>query len=782
MFGFSSLSQVYRFVFRNAKLTWINILSLSVGLAVVMILLVYLQFQFSFDRHFKDKDRIYRILTVWEDEKTKVYPLCQELLSVQLVKQIPEVERTTRLFRNGIRYIRFGEGERLGVKAYQVDSNFLRVFEFKLVAGELEHALSSPGHCVLTRTTAGHLFGKDTNPVGQAVNLDETAMEYKVAAVIEDLPQNTHFDFDILIDLPDYRFGGLEYFTYLKFREGTDIPEAVDKCNALHRKLLEESFEDFSSVRFGSFTEPLTSLHTSTRSDFDLTPTANKTNLVFIILAAFFVLGIAMSNFVALYLIQGEDKALEISMRKAVGADRGGIIRLLMTETFWVVFLAFLLAVVLYYAFSDAFARAIHLSLPPDIGVSAGMWFAFCGLFVLTLFSVGFYPAVNFSRFSPVQLIRKQETRRYKLTAASVAVQFSVVIFCLVSLLFIGRQLNYIHHLPLGFTTENVFCVPLSVGMAEFEGLRSELLQSPYIEKVAASQGTPLSSGSGQGIRRVDQTKSEGISINEIRVGPGYLDLFDIPVVEGRDFSGPVETERYNVILTENAVAALKMDEPVGKKVMIWESEPPFTVIGVAGDVLQSAHAKTDNFMYTSYAQNFYVLVVKFVPGQYVGAKSALLEVIARRYKGVPVNVISMAEAVRQVYFEDEIAFRIVSIATCMAIFLALLGLVALCGFAVRQKSREISLRRVVGADIFSIVADLNYYLFLRILPAVPVGLGLGYYAMHRWLGSFEYAVSLDAWIFILALLLTLLLVSLVTLYQCLKAATANPVDALRNE
>ncbi len=782
MLGFLSLSQTCRFVFRNAKLTWVNILGLAVGLAVVMILLVYLQFQFSFDQHFKDKDRIYRILSVWEEGKTKVYPLCHEMLSVQLTKQIPEVERTTRLFRNGTRYIYFEKGEKLSVKTYQVDSNFLRVFDFQLVAGELEHALSSPGHCVLTRTVARHLFGEDTSPVGQAVRLDETAREYKVAAVIEDLPQNTHFQFDILIDLPDYRFGGLEYFTYLKFREGTDIPEAVEKCNALNQKLLEEVFEGFSTVRFGSITEPLTSLHTSTCSDFDLTPTADKANLIFIVLATFFVLGIAMSNFVALYLIQGEERALEISMRKTVGARRGSIIQLLLTETFVVVFIAFLLAIVLYYAFSDVFAQTIHLSLPPEIGVSGGMWLAFCGLFILVVFLVGLYPAVNLSRFSPVQLVRKQEMRKNKLTVTSVAVQFSVVIFCLVSLLFIGRQLNYIHHLPLGFTAENVLCVPLSTRMAEFEGIRSELLQSPYIEEVAASQGIPLSSGSGQGIRRVDQTKSEGISINEIRVGPGYLELFSIPIVEGRDFSGSVETERYNVILTESAVAALKMDEAVGKKVVMWDNEPPLTVIGVARDILQSAHAKTDDFVYTSYAHNFYYLAVKFVPGKYVEAKTALLEAIDRHYKGLPVNVSLMTDMVRQLYEEDEIAFRIVATGTCLAIFLALLGLVALCGFVVRQKSKEISLRRTLGADISSIVADLNYYLILRILPAVPVGLGLSYYAMRRWLGGFEYAITLDAWVFISALLITLLLVSLATLYQCLKAATANPVDILRSE
>lgn len=220
MRNLASFSRLFRTAFRNKGLTCINIFGLGVGLAVALFLMVYLHFEFSFDKHFKDGERIYRVLSVWNEGKEVTnYPINFGILAPTLMKEVPEVETASRLYTFGDMDLHVENGEKIKVNTYQVDSSFLQLFSFKLLAGNLDGALDEPNTCVITRSTADRFFGVESNPVGKSLNEDNgSSMEIK--AVIEDIPLNTHFRFDLLTKLPDYGWGGLEYYTYVKFRPG----------------------------------------------------------------------------------------------------------------------------------------------------------------------------------------------------------------------------------------------------------------------------------------------------------------------------------------------------------------------------------------------------------------------------------------------------------------------------------------------------------------------------------------------------------------------------------
>lgn len=209
----------------------------------------------------------------------------------------------------------------------------------------------------------------------------KTALEIK--AVVADIPLNTHFRFDLLTKLPEFGWGGLEYYTYVKFREGTDYAAAIEKCNAVNKNLLETRFNGYGDSKFGSITEPLNGIHIGTQSSFDLTPKTSKANLIFIILVTVFILAIALSNFISLNIIQGEKRATEISVRKTNGAERSNIVKMLFSETTLVTLLSFIIAIVFYYVFSTPFARLINFNLPADVGITGVMWGYFILLFCL---------------------------------------------------------------------------------------------------------------------------------------------------------------------------------------------------------------------------------------------------------------------------------------------------------------------------------------------------------------------------------------------------------------
>ena len=785
---FFYVRRLFRSAFRNKGLTLINLSGLALGLAAAMFLLVYLRFEFSYDTHFRDADRIYRVLTVGnQEEKENIRPGNLEKLASSLVREIPEVETATRLFVWGKLEFKNKKGEKVTIPTYLVDSTFLHIFNFSAVYGNPLTALNEPGKCVLTRRIAERLFGAGVNPVGKTLVkedlrnsrslLSSSVAVLEVAAVIENVPANTHMQFGLLTKLPDFGFGGFEYFTYYKLRAGVDAKQAVKKCDALNTHLIETIRPEW---RGKSMSEPLRSIHVFTPSAWDLTPTVNRSNLFFIILVTLFVLGIAVCNFISLAVVQGEGRALEISVRKTHGAGRGKIVALLFGESFLITGIAFVLSLVLYHSFSAYLSERLGFHMPQEES-GRMIWGWFILLFLGISLVAGGYPAYYLSRFHPSELIRNSVVRKYRLTVTSVVVQFVVVIFCVASLSVLQKQMDFIETLPLGYEPDNILTARLPVDRLSPVHLQ-ELSQYPGITAVTQGDGVLVGNRSKHVVYRQGQKEEEGTIVHMQAVGSGYLKLYRIPILNGRDFYEDIRTDSANVILSESAAKALKLGEyPIGEKIIFRGS--PYTVAGIAGDIyFSSLHKKRENVVYTVSIPYASIVSVRFEPGKYATARESLSEFMKTRFGENPESVQLIGDLIKYQYRQDQITARILTSGTLLSIVLALLGLGALMGFVARQKRKEIGIRRVLGAQVSEIVFDLNRYVVVRILPAVPFGIALSYYVMSRWLTNFAYTVSLDGWLFAWALFLTLVLVVFTLLYQSVRAATANPVDALKNE
>lgn len=779
MSNFSNISRLFRSAFRSRFFTVVNIFGLATGLFIAMFLLVYLQFEFSFDKHFKDAKRIYRVLSVTGEYGNEVQPLTFGSLAPRLERDVPEVEVATRLIDCGVVNFKAEDTENMGIKVYEVDSSFLHVFDFRTVYGQLDGALSMPGNCVVTRTTAERYFGKGVDPTGKTLTVFGAGHISRIAAVIEDIPENTHFNCDILILRHFDRWGGFAYYTYLKFREGADIESGIRKCNRVNREELEGSGH-WEKGKYSGITEPLTGIHIFTQASYDLSPTSSIFNLIFIVLVVIFILGIAISNFVSLYIIQGEQKALEISIRKTNGASRFEIVKMLFGETFLVTSFAFLLAIALFYGFSTRIAALLDLHLPEHAGMTWELWGQFIVLFILLGFIVGGYPAYYLSKFSPKELLQKTDVRKYRLTATSVIIQFVVVVFCVSSLFVVWRQLDYIKNLSLGFQPENIIEVRVDLWYPQYQGIKAELTQYPFIHGVTASSDNPVHGGYYHAIRRWGAGNDEPAYAYRRGVGPGYFKTYGVNFLTGRDFMQDLDTTR-SVVLSESAVKNLGITgDPIGQQIEYW-NDYPWTIIGVVNDVIASAHKKASAGVYSN-SRSYLYLAVKFDAGKYAETRELILNALHRYYPGLPFDLVLTTDKIQKEYWRDEAISRILTSGTVVAIVLALLGLLALSAFVARQKRKEISVRRVMGAQVDEIVYGLNRYILLRVLPAIPIGLALSYYAMDKWIQGFEYARPLSWWVFALAILTTIGIVLLTTCYQSWRAARANPVDALRGE
>lgn len=781
---FRAFCRTVRFCFRNKSLTFINIFGLGMGLAVTMFLLVYLSFELSYDRHFSDSDRIYRVLSIWEEEnETEYLPICLRDFSARVTQDIPEVEAVAQLFRADKVLRRVDKPEEFNFIGYNVDSLFFKVFDFKKVYGELEGIFTEPGQCVLVRSAAEKIFGKGVNPVGQYLDVGGK-QACRIVAVIEDVPFNSHFKFGVLSSMPSNveAYGGLEFFTYLKFREDIDIPGAVDKCDALNKKLLEDLFAS-DVARFGSVTEPLASLHTSTLADFDLSPTNKLSGLFFVILVGVLILGIAISNFISLFMIQGEKRSLEVGIRKVGGASRWQIVGMLFGETLLITFLAFALALALFCFLSESLAGLLNIYIPHLSWNSWDIWVGFAWLYVVTVLCAGSYPAWNLSRSQPVELIGKSVVRKFRLTVASVIVQFSVVIFCVSALWVVMRQLDYVMKQPFGFATENVMCFYARMNRAQGASISAELLTHSCVLGAGLSRGAVDDQDSGGGIRRVGQSEREEISVNERNIGIGYLEALEIPLLAGRGFTGQAENDQADVILSETAVKALQLDEPVvGRKVILANGDV-FTVIGVARDCRYgSARRGIGKVIYSSYRDVFYRLYVRFRPGEYKEAREVTEAALKKHFPEILVGMSFLKDDIALNYTQDRLVARMLEYGVILTVVLALLGLVALCGFVARQKSKEISIRRVSGAYIDDILIYMLRYILWRIIPAIPVGVAVSYFVMSRWLSEFQFAITISWWIYGMTIMVILLSVAAVVFLRSWKIATTNPVEALKSE
>jgi putative ABC transport system permease protein len=795
----SMLSNYFRVAIRNLLrhkvYSAINIAGLAIGMACCMIISLWVYYHLSFDRFHKNADRIYRIILNVSFKGQSPLDYCGSfgLMGRDLMNDYPEVVNYARLFKWG-EQILVRDGDRkivIPVLCYS-DPSLFDLFSFEFAAGDPKNALSEPKSLVLTEETARKLFG-DENPLGRVLELGGEP-DYKVTGILKNIPGNSHLQFDMLTPfksewlsnwLGSYQ-SGADFYTYLLLEHGVDYKALERKANGFFQK----HAPDYA----GSLTmylQPLGDIHLHSRTlTYDLN--WRKTDITYIYIfstIAFLILLVACINFVNLATSRSAGRAREVGIRKVVGARRSQLILQFLGESVLVSFCAMILA----RAFIELALPALNNFFGNELDFNlSNAWLFLAGLVCLTVFVgilAGWYPALFMSSPQPHDVLKsagQRATRGLGLRRTLVISQFTVSIILIVCSIFIGKQLHWIQKRNLGFNKEHVIVLKISQAIkGKYESVRQELLENSSITDISALGPHKLGSLlRGMNFNFEGKTPDQTWLTSCMAVDPDFVRFYGLEIVEGRSFSPELATETGGAyIINETLKEKLGWKTAVGKKFWLADDKVPGQVIGVVKDFnFYSLHHKIEPLALFIRPELFSFLSVKVRPENIAGT----LKYLERKWAGYdptsPFEYTFLDEDFARLYQAEEMTRKVVGAFSILAVFVACLGLLGLISFAAESRTKEIGIRKVLGASVTDILLLLSKEFLVLLSLSILIAWPVAWYVMNRWLQNFAYRIDLGWATFLLGGVIALVIAGLTVGYQALKAATANPVDALRYE
>jgi len=605
------LNNLFHIIRRDTLTLITNITGLSLGLAASILLTVFIQFELSFDRHFTKGDRIYRMNTIWiENGEAGEMPINLRKAYTEIPDNVAGVESALQLYRGFQREITEGENRFKELNLIFSDPDFFHLFDLNVLYGSAESALREPGQVVLPEKIAIRIYGK-ADVVGETFIMEEKL--YTISAVIEDIPPNTHFWFDMLMPMKSEpkleSLGGLEFFSYYLLEEGIDHKSVLETIGNENSRILNERFSNFENSTFESRLESLRQLHLHTHVKWDLTMPGSMKTIYIMLFITLAVLGLALSNFINLYILNGSKRSREIGIRKVNGASRKRMIKQFYLETILVVSIAFILGTVLAIFLLPAFANVMQRESFVGVTGTPGLYLVLVAIYLITIILSGFYPALLLSRAAPIPLIRglvnPAGDKKFLLSLVSV-IQVCIAVCLLTILLGINTQIRFLRNYAPGYNPENVVQVSnLNQGLTQnYPAIRDLLISHTSILDVSASNHFIGRGSSGQGIRIYGDDPSQVRSIREYRVYPGLCHLYQFKLISGRFLDPERVSDRTGVILNEAAVKLLEdiPSEIIGKQLVMHRD--PLEVIGVVEDFNYSSAARSiEPLVFTAYSE-----------------------------------------------------------------------------------------------------------------------------------------------------------------------------------
>ncbi|HEV9038012.1 MAG TPA: ABC transporter permease [Puia sp.] len=806
------LGNFFRFTLRhfqrNKWFTVINIAGLALGIAACLVILLYVADELSYDRYNEKADRIVRVFFrgVMEGGEIKeanvMPPVAQALKS-----DFPEVLAATRIRTYGIPRLVVGSKIFREDKFAFVDPNFFQVFTLPLIRGDAKTALDRPNTIVITRTVAERLFGKE-DPIGKTlISKDGGLKPMIVTGEIEDVPANSHFHFGLFASMTALPEAGISswmssnFFTYLVLPKGYDyrkleakLPAEIDKYIGPQLKQgLGISLEEFRKKgnSIGLFLQPLTDIHLHSDLTGELEPNGNIDYVYIFSAVAIFMLLIACINFMNLSTAAATRRAREVGVRKVLGSLRGQLIRRFLGESLLLTASAFLLAIGLVYLALPAFNDIAGRNLSFHWDSNPGLTILLIALVLFTGLLSGSYPAFFLSAFRPIAVLKGRLSSGGKsmtLRSGLVVFQFFISISLIVGTAIVYDQLSYIHHKKLGYDKDQVIVLqePYWLGN-NFEAYRQRLLQDPRIASITTSGYLPagpsysnnfMAYGDGQSTQLVKSVRFD--------VDYDYIPTLDMEMATGRNFSRSFGADSSAMILNQAAATAYGWGEnAVGHTVTHSEGDGvsrTYHVIGVVKDFnFRSLHQLITPLVMTLGGDESNLIVkarTKDLPG--------LLATMQNEWKNakaeMPFSYSFLDDRFNNTYKSEQNIGRILGIFAGLTIFVACLGLFGLATFTAAERTREIGIRKVLGAGTSSIVTLLSKDFLRLVALAFLIAAPVAWLVMNKWLQDFAYRITIPWWIFAITGVLVTLITLLTIGFRALKAASANPVDSLHTE
>ncbi|MDH5705418.1 MAG: ABC transporter permease [Candidatus Aminicenantes bacterium] len=796
---------------RNLKkhrgFSFINIAGLAIGIACCLLILLLIREEISFDRFHEQKDQIYRVITQHPGLSymgTDFMAVTAAPLAPALMAEFPEVIKATRIDSSDEVIISTKNKRFYEDGFYWTDSHFFDVFSFPLLRGDQSKALSEPYSVIISKRMAQKYFG-DEDPVGKTIALNNRH-DFVVTGIMKDVPRNSHLQFDFLaplITLSSIRgqedflesWGNYSYYTYILLPKGYSPGDLEHKFPAFFEKYLGEILRQwrqrgpsYEASRF--FLQPLGRIHLYSHLNFEISPNSDIKQIYLLAALAFVTLLIACINYMNLATARSASRAKEVGMRKVVGAERRQLIRQFIGESIFFCCIAVLLAAVLVELFLPAFNSLIGKSIRFHFFHD---WEFFIGLICLALvvgIISGSYPAFFLSTFRPVTVLKgsyRTEAKGSLLRKILVIFQFAASIILVISTIIIYSQIEYIRNKKLGFNREQVVVLPVKDRelRQNHEPLKNELLQNPAILGCTASTWLPNNIRTNVG----DTTwegKEEGTDMQVYLLEADYdfIDVFGIELVEGRNFSREFSTDSRAYIINETARKIFGWEKALGKRFGFRREEIGIgSVIGVVRDFhFLSLHQEMQPLVIHLTANSMSYLSLKISTENIPRTIRFLKERWQRFSPSHPFDYFFLDDDFEKMYRSEMRLGKIFASFAALAIFIACLGLFGLASFTSEQRTKEIGVRKVLGASVSNIVILLSKEFSKWVCIASLVAWPVAYYAMSRWLQSFAYRMSVGIWIFLLATILALFVAMATVSFKAVKSALANPVDALRYE
>jgi putative ABC transport system permease protein len=786
----------FRNTLKNKWFSLLNIAGLAVGMACFILILMFVQFETSFDRFHEKSDRIYRVLS----QNNRIQPGVSEfddnspeLLAEALVAAFPEIKNATRTRKSftdqAILQYQDKNFYQAGIFA---DPEFFKIFSFPLLKGGVEQALMVPKSIVLTESVSQKLFGSD-NPLGRMIVYKERNRKYDmtVTGVIADVPRNSHLQFDYIIShattvaekKDSYMIANWDVWNYTTYVELTS-PAAKAQVEGKFPSFLDNQGEKESKIEF--FLQPIEDVHLRSQIQGERA-TNNQVRYVYLFMSiALIILLIACINYMNLVTARSMTRAKEIGIRKVSGANRRQLIKQFIGETLLVTMFALGFSLLMIKFILPAFNLLIGTDLQMSLLSQTSLLLMIGGTVLFVGIASGTYPALVLSALRPVNVLKEFSASGKKgsgLRNALVVFQFGASIILIACTLVVFNQLKYVKKQKLGFDREHVVVIPIrEQGTRDkAEAIRNQLLQHPDVLGVSVTGGLPTNIRSnyfgGKFIKENGEIIKPKLCFDYVDYD--FLDVFKIELVRGRNFSREFSEDEKAILINEALWTQLGWTEPAGKEIDVFGYN---RVIGVVKDFhFASFHSEIEP-MALAFGKGGNNIAVRVRPGDVTSRVEMIREVFKNNSRSQPFDFYFLDDAFNNLYQREQRTGEIFGYFSLLAIFIACLGLLGLASFMVERRTKEIGIRKILGAPVPKLVGLLTRDFVRMVVLANLIAWPVAYFAMRKWLESFAYRIDITLGVFLLAAGAALLIAFLTISSQTLRAAMSNPVDTLRYE
>jgi len=781
--------------FKQKFFTFINITGLSVGMASCLLILSFVFHEISYDRFHENHENIYRICArgmIGETRVNQVFTTAK--LPETLIMEFGEVVSATRILqRHNVKIHHeaqiFNEN-----RIAAVDSTFFEIFSFPLVQGNPSKVLTEPNTIVLSQSAATKYFGEE-NSLDKML-LINGEQEYKVTGIMKDMPENSHFHFDLLLSVVSFErrlndvWWNNNFKTYLVLHEDADPSALETKFPEFIKKYLGEGNESWDEWlaegnNWEYFLQPLASIHLNSSLNGEFEANGNINYIYIFITAALLIVIIASVNFMNLSTAKSEKRSKEVGLRKVVGSGKGMLIFQFINEAVFMSILAFVFSIILVLItlpwFNSFTGKAFNIY---DIYNWQTIPYLVIGVLMLGVLS-GLYPAFYLSSFKPLEVLKSKSAKRangISLRGTLVVFQFVISIFLIIGTLVVYNQMNFIQNVTLGFNKDQIIVLHGADALDDkIETFKEQLLSNHNIKEITASQTLP-----GKGFMNWGcgvEGREGWLTLNMNLTDYDFLDTYEMKMASGRYFSENFPSDSSAIVINENALKVFGWEDPIQRKINM--NGQSLHVIGVIKDYhYESLHSEIRPMGMIMLPNDWdpTYLSIK-VSGDEV---PATLKVIEEKWEeitgGYPYHFSFFDHEYQKLYDNEEQTSNMFIFFAVIAIFIAGLGLFALSAFVAEQRTKEIGIRKVNGAGIKDILILLSSNFTKWVFIAFIISLPLGVLVMQKWLDNFAYKTNLHWWIFALAGLAALFIAIFTVSFQSVKAALKNPVDALRYE